>query len=129
MGDLGQSPLAVETLKAELYGPSDPLNHTWTLDPLDVDPDTGLTLQPGPLSVELQNTTVKMYLPENKYFLLLDGVNYTAVQVGAPVSPPGPAVSRVYVRPEIFLTGSGTERFPTHNHELVQSYYPVMSAP
>jgi len=81
MGIEGQSPISIETMRADLIGPSEPLWHTWLQDPLDVDPTTQKTIVPGPVTVEMKNTTIQMSLPPNKYFLLINGVNYSAVQM------------------------------------------------
>ena len=76
-----QSPIAIVSLKSELVSPSAPLNMTWVENPLDVDHATGETILPGPVAVELAETTIYVHVPQDTYFFNVNGTNYSMVQV------------------------------------------------
>lgn len=78
-----QSPIALDTLRSNVIGPSLPLEHTWTDFTLLLDPVTGKTILPGPISIDLKEATLQMNLPPGMYNLTHAGVNYTAVQASA----------------------------------------------
>ena len=76
-----QSPISITSISAVLRSPAQPLNMSWTDNLLDEDPATNQILLPGPLSVELAETTIYLNVPPNTYFLDHEGRNYTMVQV------------------------------------------------
>jgi hypothetical protein len=54
---------------------------SWVTDPLSLDPATGETVLPGPVTVELAETTIYLHVPPNTYFFYANGTRYTMVQV------------------------------------------------
>ncbi len=76
-----QSPISIVSLRSRSIAPSLPVDMSWVTDPLRLDPATGETVLPGPVTVELAETTIYLHVPPNTYFFYANGTRYAMVQV------------------------------------------------